>query len=360
MRSGNGSSVLATVHIDFKASWSCEVRGFGLAVTDMTNSTLALWSAADATLTRVALAPLTTPMGVMQSTVDGLLYVACFGDYPSPGGRTAGVAVVDPASRALLRTHSFSLDPDVHLHQVYEFVVECDHTRGAIARRELFVAVLGMPWSTPPVAGYGLVHFDRKTGAFKAATDRRLNVRSAAQPSPAARMSAPPPIYVVTEQPLGEQTILARLVVREAPGGETRFVVTAESRLPLRDGGDGGADVVLAHGGGGGQQATTATVLFATDRCAGAGKLHTYVYDDTRPADNFTRVATTDTGTTPVFTTTMGDDIVVCNQDDATLAIFRGFAAAPLDPPPRPETSASVSEVSFFLKSALVPETPRA
>ena len=89
VRSANGSAVLSSVALDFKVSWACEVRGWGLALTDMSNHTLALWSAADGALARVSLAPLTTPMGVLQSE-DGLLYVACFGDYPSPRGASAG------------------------------------------------------------------------------------------------------------------------------------------------------------------------------------------------------------------------------------------------------------------------------
>ena len=60
-------------------------------------------------------------------------------------------------------------------------MVELEVEAAPRRRAELFVAVLGMPWSSPPLAGHGLARFDRASGRFAAATDRRLNARSVAQ-----------------------------------------------------------------------------------------------------------------------------------------------------------------------------------
>merc|ERR1712224_47297 len=123
------------------------------------------------------------------------------------------------------------------------------------------------------------------------------NVRSAKQ-------QAEGTVYTLSQEPNSEPSVLSRLVKQ----GD-HFVIDAQVNLPERIGGGGGADVVL------GQNLDT---LFASDRTSGAGKLYYYVFVD----GVFRLKNSRDTGKNPRYTTTLANgDVVVCNQDDATLSV---------------------------------------
>ena len=132
----------------------------------------------------------------------------------------------------------------MHVHNVYEF----DFLQGGAVVSEITVAVLGNPWLTPALAGHGLVQFDRQTRKFRSLVvneeegdgTNRLNVRSAKQVATGI-------FYAVTQEPAGEATQVIRLeqTTPEAQHTPHGLKIVAQSVLPARDGGDGGADVVL-------------------------------------------------------------------------------------------------------------------
>merc|ERR1712113_114277 len=143
----------------------------------------------------------------------------------------------DVASKKLESTHSFA-DSRMHVHNVYAFEFG--------GQKEVFVANIGNPW-VGPLAGAGLSRFDQKTKTFVMdTTTSDLSVRSAKQQPDGS-------IFVVTQEPSGHPTILARL---EEKSGHLEAV--SQTKLPARPhGGDGGADVVLGF-----DQDT----MFVTDR----------------------------------------------------------------------------------------------
>merc|ERR1712187_1022887 len=211
------------------------------------------------------------------------------------------------------------------VHNVYVF------TWGG--RQELFVAVLGNPWWSPPVAGDGLVRFDRNSSKFVPTTAAPINARSAVQQSDDI-------FYVLTQEANMGSTKLVRL---EKNTDNELLSVAASIALPARAGGDGGADVFL------GREEDT---VFCTDRTDGAGKLYYHTYANC----SFHLAQTRVTGSHPRYTTMLDNgDIVACNKLDSTLTIFKGLAMAPTATDIKQTTISTVKDVSFFLKSNWVP-----
>lgn len=245
---------------------------------------------------------------------DGLLYVACFG--AGDLAVTSGLAIINPFKAQLVSAHAF-LD-EMHIHNAY--AMDWD------GQTEIFVAVLGNPWASPPLTGRGLVRFDRNAGTFiEDTTAVAMNVRSAKQQSDGA-------IYTLSQEPNGEPSLLSRLVKRGS-----HFVVDAQVKLPKRNGGSGGADVVL------GKHSDT---MFASDRTSAAGKLYFYVFAD----GVFQLKSTYDTGKNPRYTTVLDNgDVVICNQDDATLSVFDELASHPTQSV-KMTTLTTVHTVMFFVK----------
>lgn len=195
----------------------------------------------------------------------------------------------------------------MHLHNAYAFNFS--------GRTEIFVAVLGNPWRGP-LPGKGLVQFDRATETFKLDTTAgpELNGRSAKQQADGA-------IFVLTQEPSGQQTKLARL---EEKSGH--LAVVAVTSLPaLSSPGDGGADVLLG---------VERDTVWVTDRQGNApGRLYYYVYS----GNEFTQMSERETGVHPRYAVaTESGDIVVCNRDDSTLSVYESLALQP--------TNTSISE----------------
>ena len=259
---------------------------------------------------------------------------------------------------------------------------------------EITAAVIGNPWLVPALPGHGLVQLDRRTGKFqplvvneKEGDDtNRLNVRSAKQ-------AAPGIFYAVTQEPAKVATQVIRLE-QTTPEANTshELKIVARSVLPTRNGGDGGADVVL------GLQPNT---VWVSDRWNQAGRLYYYKYHppSTTVGDGTfdrvaTHVATGGDGARYTMITHTGD-IVVCNdsrtdpvlsganpvapplkatsglncfkqlqqthtaspgRDSGTLTVMKGLA---LNPQSNPEvvTIDTVPTVQFFLESTLLPSS---
>jgi len=286
----------------------------GLALCDEARSMLSLLRAGTTEFVHVPLAPLSDPVGAV--FFEGKVYVACFGS-----ATTSGLAVVDPFTHRLEATHAFPHDGSGRsfVHNVYVF-----DWRG---KPEVFVAVLGNPWASPPVPGKGLVRFDRKTSTFLTGTTTSdLNARSAVQQSQGV-------FYAITQEPHGGPTQLARLERQ----GEA-LAVTARASLPARSGGDGGADVLLGF---------EPDTVFCTDRTSGLGKLYYYTFG----AGAFHLASVRDTGKNPRHATIRSGsgDVVVSNKGDATLTVFEGLALHPTSASIVPVTASTVPEVSFFI-----------
>lgn len=348
---------------DTSVWWVTEIDEGGLALC--TDTGLQLWRHGDHTQD-VSLAPLSTPVGAIY--FEGKIWIACFGSWPTPSD-DSGVAVVDAASGQLLETYPFSASGDAddaasHVHNIYLFEWG--------GRTEMFIAVLGNPWESPPVPGKGLVLFDRSSGAFSEVTTKRLNVRSAAQ-------QTRDEIFVLTQDCADTDTKLALL----RRSGD-KLHVAVEASLPprhaVRDDIGGGADVVLGREPGS---------VWCTDRNAEGrpGKLYYYklapgnasgsnASGDNASGDNgnasgdnasngngnasgdngtwLELVAAYDTGPYPRYFTildTPGNegDIVVCNHDHGTLSVFSGLALHPTTPV-EPSVIATVDHVAFFLQ----------
>jgi len=192
-------------------------------------------------------------------------------------------------------------DGRLHVHNVYSFKWK--------GRDEIFVAAMGNPWMNPPLPGSGLVRFDRQLNAF--ATNvalLSLNARSAVQQSADI-------FYILTQEPAGQQSKLARV---ERNGDE--FTVNAEQKLPSRDGGDGGADVVLSP---------QVDVVFCSDRTAQGGKVYAYQYT----SSTLTQLSSHDTGNHPRYMSALTNgDIVTCNQNSNSLTVFKNLANRPSAP----------------------------
>jgi len=301
--------------VDFKgqATWATEVDS-GLAV--LIGDTVQIWRG-DSDFTEISLGGFTSPVGAV--LLDGKLYVACFGSWPTPVG-DSGLAVIDVAGQILESTHSYS-DGDMHVHNVYAFDFG--------GKKEIFAAILGNPWKGP-LSGRGLSRLDRESGSFDLeTTTERLSVRSAKQQSDGS-------IFVLTQEPAGEQTKLARL--EESNG---HLVKEAETLLPPRSDGDGGADVVLG---------VEMNTLWVTDRGDWSGKLYHFQYND----GQFTQTTERETGANPRYAVVLDSgDIVVSNQNGNDLSVFKGLANSPTD--------TSISEVRvaqgmnapmFFMKTS--------
>jgi len=140
--------------------------------------------------------------------------------------------------------------------------------------------------------------------------------------------------YVLTQEPSGAQTKLARLE-RQGAGNEFA-VVGSPTLLPPRAGGDGGADVLL------GPQAGT---VFATDRTGGGGKIYYYVWD----SGAFRQAGVHDTGSNPRYSVALpSGDIVSCNQDAGTMTVFSQLFAHPTSGNVAITTIPTVSTPMFF------------
>jgi len=313
-----GPSLLAELR--GTVTWAVEYPrpdGAGVALCDETRSVLTLSAPGGAV--DVPLAPLSNPVGAV--FLEGKVYVACFG-----GDEVPGLAVVDPLTGKLEATYPFPY-PDGEksfVHNVYVFTWD--------GRPEIFAVILGDPWASPPLPGWGLVRFNRSSGTFVTDTTAvRMNARSAVQQSESV-------FYVLTQEPPGEPTQLARL---ERRGSVLELV--SSILLPSRDGGDGGADVLLG---------LESDSVFCTDRTAGAGKLYFYRY----AAGAFQMASVRETGKNPRYTALLqGDgpdrgDVVACAKDDAALTIFKGLALRPTAADVATVLVPTVPEVSFFMR----------
>jgi hypothetical protein len=293
-------------------TWAVDVPEFGLALCDEERSMLTMW-ANNGTFVDVALAPLTGPVGAI--FFDKKVYVACFGSWGVPG--TAGLAVVDPFTGNVDATHAYK--DGSFVHNVYAFTWE--------ERQEIFVTVLGNPWWPTPVAGDGLVRFDRKSSKFVPTTLAPLNARSAVQQSSGI-------FYVLTQEANMGATRLVRL---EKNTDSESLRVAASIALPDRAGGDGGADVFLDKEKDG---------VFCTDRTNEAGKLYYYTY----ASGTFHLAQTRNTGSHPRYTAMLDNgDVVACNKHDSTLTIFKGLGLAPTSTDIKQMTISTVRDVSFFM-----------
>ena len=365
-------------------SWVVELNGIGLGLCDSTRHEFHVWNTVNGAgidnLHSVALAPLSNPVGAIHSQVESnLVYIACFGTWPTPIKSDSGIAIVDISNieqPVLVRTVAYP-DPRMHVHNVYEF--DFLQGSGSAVVPEITAAVLGNPWLKPALPGHGLVQLDRRTGNFRPlvvnekegdVTTNRLNVRSAKQ-------AAPGIFYAVTQEAAGVATQVVRLE-QTTPEANTphELKIVARSVLPTRNGGDGGADVVL------GLQPNT---VWVSDRWNQAGRLYYYKYHppSTTVGDGTfdrvaTHVATGGDGARYTMITHTGD-IVVCNdsrtdpvlpganprgtpraaprgRDSGTLTVMKGLA---LNPQSNPEvvTIDTVPTVQFFLESTLLPSS---
>jgi len=269
--------------------------------------------------TVISLGQMNTPVGGVY--LDGRLYVACFGSWPSPKG-DSGLAIVDVANKNLVSQHSFPI-ADFHVHNGFAFDFN--------GRKEIFVAVLGNPWKGPH-AGKGLARFDRTTNQFVVETTvGALSARSAKQQDDGS-------IFVLTQEPAGKETVLARL---EEKNG--KLVIVAQTTLPPRQGGDGGADVVL------GLQRDT---LWVTDREGSAGgKLYHYTYD----GSNFIQHSVRNTGADPRYMVALSNgDIVACNQISNDLSVYPGLALSPHDDSIQEQRIPTVNQPMFFIQTTKI------
>jgi len=247
--------------------------------------------------------------------------VACFGTWPLPRN-DSGLAVVDVADGRLEATYPYAgvgrpNGGEVHLHNAYAFSWDC--------KPEIFVAVVGNPWTTPPIAGHGLVRFDRETGAFHPwSTVAFANIRSAVQQSEEV-------FFALTQAPAKQSSQLLRL---EKHGNH--LLQVAATPLPSREGGDGGADVLLT-----GEK----DAVFATDRDLGHGWIHYYQYKK----GGFQLQTSHMTGNHPRHAAVLpSGDVLVCNRLDGTLTSFPGLARHPLKNV-QPVVVVALPSVSFVL-----------
>lgn len=300
------------------AGWVIETDdGLALLNGDGHPSTVSLWHGGS-NFTEIDLGVMTTPVGGV--FLEGKLYIACFGTWPTPLG-DSGLAVVDVAGRRLEATHAFP-DGSLHVHNSYAFNFG--------GQKEIFAAVVGNPWSNPTLPGKGLVRFDRSSGSFVlTTTDAELNVRSAKQQADGS-------IFVLTQQPWGQDTLLARLEERDG-----HLVAVAQTTLPPRpQGGDGGADVFLG---------LSKDSVWVTDRQSwAAGKLYYYTY----ASGAFSMVNVRDTGFFPRYTVALENgDIIACNQNSNDLSVFKGLALQPTDISIQQQRVSTVTGPLFFLQT---------
>eukprot|EP00928_Gymnodinium_smaydae_P061770 TRINITY_DN45782_c0_g1_i1.p1 TRINITY_DN45782_c0_g1~~TRINITY_DN45782_c0_g1_i1.p1 ORF type:complete len:372 (+),score=45.10 TRINITY_DN45782_c0_g1_i1:128-1117(+) len=310
------SSLPQTRSFSGQGAWVTDV-GSGLAILSGDGGRKVTFWNGGSDFKEVDLGNMVTPVGA--AYLEGRLYVACFGSWPDPA-KDSGLAVIDVASATLVSTHPFS-DPRLHIHNAYAFDVN--------GRKDIFVAVLGNPW-TGPVAGKALARFDRATSTFDLeTTDTDLNVRSAKQQRDGS-------IFVLTQEPSGQQTKLARLEPKNS-----KLVVVAQTSLPRLPAGAGGADVVL------GREENT---VWVTDRQNGApGKLYFYTYS----SGEFTLVSSRNTGITPRYTVMLENgDMVTCNQDGADLSFYEGIGLHPNNSSAVEKRIKTLKGPMFFMESS--------
>jgi len=287
--------VSAKVELDFNIQWSTRLNDGRIAL--LTNkSSVMIWDTVSdvQSAQEILLHPLVNPVGSTLYFQDDMLAVACFGD----DAGTSGLALIDTAT-SKVSTFPYP-DSNKHVHNV-KLLTRPDGTSG------IYALILGNPWSSPPVTGDGLVHFDIHTSSFDVEARQELNARSAVQ-RPDKK------VYALTQQPGNQATVLALLSF-----GDDGISLSIEQQveLPDRDGGDGGADVFLTGG------AAASDGVWATDRTGGNGKL--YWYDS-----KLSLLSTHDTGVNPRYSTSLDDgDIVVCNQDANTMDLFQGLTNDP-------------------------------
>ena len=175
-----------------------------------------------------------------------------------------------------------------------------------------------------------------------------MNVRSAKQQSPGI-------FYAVTQEPPGIATQVVRLEQTIPVPNTHELRIVARSVLPARNGGDGGADVVLGK---------IPNTVWISDRWNQAGRLYFYQYDPSTVSYGdgtfdlvATHVATGGEGVGARYTMIRSNgDIVVCNDKSDTLTVMKGLA---YNPQPNPEVVMikTVPSVWFFLESTLLPSS---
>lgn len=300
------------------AGWVIELDS-GLALLHEEASTVTIWSGSE--FTEIDLGDLVSPVG--GAYLDGKLYVACFGSWPTPLG-DSGLAVVDVLGRRLESTHPFS-DPNMHLHNAFAFEFG--------GQREVFVANIGDPWTkSGPIAGWGLSRFDRSSSAFEPhTTSANLSIRSAKQQLDGS-------IFALTQEPSGQDTKLVRIEER----GSQLEVIT-QTILPPRSGGDGGADVVLG---------VERDTIWVTDRQGWEpGRLYYYTYS----SGSFTMINARDTGALPRYMVTLDNgDVITCNQNGNDLSVFPGLAFNPLNTSIAEHRIQTLSSPKFFIQTSKI------
>lgn len=335
-------------------SWVCDLKGTGLGLCDADRNEFRVWRTTtkssgnnnnnrdDISIKNVPLAPLGNPVGAFQSKIEpNLVYVACFGTFEVPQN-DSGVAIVDisDADNPFL-VGTYAYPHPHHVHNIYEFDF-------FTTTPEVIVAILGNPWMDPPVPGHGLVKFDRITGQFVTLSSSRLNVRSATQVSPGI-------FYALTQEPEGVPTKLVRIEQQEQ-----QLIVKATMVLPPRNGGDGGADVLLG---------IEPNTLWVSDRWKGPGRLHYYSYNETAATtttsnnlpDPFFDLLATHVATGGVnarYTVlTQSGDMLVCNQDSNTLTVMHGLALSPMKSTSSTKISSieTVGSVQFYIENNHLP-----
>jgi len=116
--------------------------------------------------------------------------------------------------------------------------------------------------------------------------------------------------------------------------------IAAQTLLPPRKDGDGGADVVLGF---------ETNTIWVTDRGDQSGMLYLYRYHE----GVFTMETKRETGANPRYAVALDNgDIVVCNQNGNDLSVYKELANSPMD--------TSISEVrvptldtpQFFVKTS--------
>ena len=173
-----------------------------------------------------------------------------------------------------------------------------------------------------------------------------MNVRSAKQ-------AAPGIFYAVTQEAAGVATQVVRLEQTIPVPNTHELRIVARSVLPARNGGDGGADVVLGK---------IPNTVWISDRWNQAGRLYFYQYDPSTVSygdGTFDLVAThVATGKNARYTMiTHKGDIVVCNEGSSTLTKMKGLALNPQQLNPEVVTINTVPVVQFYLESTLLPSS---
>jgi len=319
------SSMPQTLDLEGDATWAVELDS---SIAVLIGDTVQIWTGGS-DFTEIPLGGLTTPVGAV--LLDGKLYVACFGTWPDPSG-DSGLAIIDVAGQSLESTHPFS-DGAMHVHNVYAFDFG--------GQKEIFAAILGNPW-TGPEPGWGLSRFDTASGSFDNLSEGRLNARSAKQQCDGT-------IFVLTQEPNGEPTQLAALV---EDSGHLR--IAAQTSLPPRQDGDGGADVVLG---------VERNTIWVTDRGDQSGTLYHYTYTPEAGQEgsfsdgSFMTDTNRETGANPRYAVALDNgDIVVCNQNGNDLSVYKGLATSPMDTSISEVRVPTVDSPMFFMKTSALPD----